>query len=243
MEQGVVTDTDKGTPQGGPVSVLLSNLYLHYVLDLWIEKVVKPKMRGTLHYVRYLDDFVLCFQYRSDALRVQDALRKRLLKFSLEIEPEKTRLVEFGRFAQKWAKKRGCKVGTLYFLGFTLYCARNAKGNYKVGYKTEKKRFNRSLTKLKGLMRKLRHETLEHQCEQINQMLVGHYRYYGIAHNDRALQSVRHQAIRYWRKCLSSRSQRGKVSWEKFVKILKAYPLQVPKIHVPYTALKEMAVL
>jgi retron-type reverse transcriptase len=111
---------EEGTPQGGSISVLLSNLYLHYVLDLWFERVVKPRLRGEAYLVRYIDDFVLCFQYREDALRVQDALRKRLGKFGLTLEPKKTKLVEFGRFAQKWASKRGRKrPETIYFLGFS----------------------------------------------------------------------------------------------------------------------------
>ena len=130
---------EEGTPQGGSISVLLSNLYLHYVLDLWFERVVKPRLRGEAYLVRYIDDFVLCFQYREDALRVQDVLRKRLGKFGLTLEPKKTKLVEFGRFAQKWASKRGRKrPETIYFLGFTLYCTRNRKGNFRIGLRTEK---------------------------------------------------------------------------------------------------------
>ena len=106
MEDGEVHPTDEGTPQGGSISVLLSNIYLHYVLDLWFERVVKSRLRGEAYMVRYIDDFVLCFQYREDALRVQEALRKRLAKFSLALEPSKTKLVEFGRYAHKYSEKR-----------------------------------------------------------------------------------------------------------------------------------------
>ena len=109
FENGEVHPSEEGTPQGGSVSVLLSNIYLHYVLDLWFEKVVKPRLRGEACMVRYIDDFVLCFQFRSDALRAQEALAKRLRKFSLNLEPTKTKLVEFGRFAHRHASKRGRK--------------------------------------------------------------------------------------------------------------------------------------
>ena len=145
LEDGKVHPNEEGTPQGGSISVLLSNLYLHHVLDLWFERVVKSRLRGEARLVRYIDDFVICFQYRSDAIRVQDALRLRLGKFGLTLEPTKTKLVEFGRFAQRHASKRGRKrPETIYFLGLTLYCTRNLKGNFKVGMRTEKSRLRRS---------------------------------------------------------------------------------------------------
>jgi RNA-directed DNA polymerase len=132
---------EQGTPQGGSISVLLSNLYLHYVLDLWFERVVKPRLQGEAYLVRYIDDFVICFQYRADALRVQQVLSKRLGKFNLTLETTKTRLVEFGRFAQRHAGRHGRKrPETIYFLGFTLYCTRNLKGNFRIGMRTERSR-------------------------------------------------------------------------------------------------------
>jgi RNA-directed DNA polymerase len=147
LEDGVVIPGEKGTPQGGSISVLLSNVYLHYVLDLWFARVAKPRLRGEAYLVRYIDDFVVCFQYREDALRVQDALRKRLGRFGLTLEPTKTKLVEFGRFAQRHASRHGRKrPETIYFLGFTLYCTRNQKDNFKVGMRTEKSRLRRSVT-------------------------------------------------------------------------------------------------
>src|SRR5262249_37764030 len=152
LDNGEGQATEQGTPQGGSISVLLSNVYLHYVLDLWFERVVKPRLRGEAYLVRYIDDLVLCFQYRADALRVQDALRHRLGKCGLTLEPTKTKLVEFGRFAQKHAGKRGRNhPETIYFLGLTLYCTRNRKGNFQVGMRTEKSRLRRSLTSLQEL--------------------------------------------------------------------------------------------
>ena len=161
LEEGEVNPNEEGTPQGGSISVLLSNLYLHYVLDVWFERVVKGRLRGEAYLVRYIDDFVICFQYREDALRVQAALAKRLEKFGLNLEPTKTKLVEFGRFADRHAYKRGRKrPQTIYFLGFTLYCTRNRKGNFKVGLRTEKSRLQRSLAHLRDLMRRMRHLAL-----------------------------------------------------------------------------------
>src|SRR5262249_57545323 len=131
--------------------------------------------------VRYIDDFVLCFQYRADALRVQDALRHRLGKFGLTLEPTKTKLVEFGRFASRWASKRGRKrPETIYFLGFTLYCTRNLKGNFRIGMRTEKSRLRRSLMSLQDLLRRIRHWSVRDQVTPLNTPLSGHYAYYAI---------------------------------------------------------------
>jgi RNase P protein component len=131
--------------------------------------------------VRYIDDFVLCFQYRADALRAQEPLVKRLGKFSLTLEPKKTKLVEFGRFAYRHANKRGRKrPETIYFLGFTLYCTRNRKGNFRIGVRTEKTRLRRALMRLQDQMRQMRHLSLQEQVNHLNPMLRGHYAYYGI---------------------------------------------------------------
>jgi RNA-directed DNA polymerase len=178
LEDGEVQPNEQGTPQGGSISGLLSNVYLHYVLDLWFERVVKPRLRGEAYLVRYIDDLVICFQCRADALRVQDALCERLGKFDLTLEPTETKLVEFGRFAQRHAGKHGRRrPETIYFLDFTLYCTRNRKGNFKVGMRTEKSRLRRSLTSLQELMRQIRHQTVQEQVDNLNTVLRGHYRH------------------------------------------------------------------
>src|SRR6266446_1994097 len=175
LEDGEIYPNEEGTPQGGSISVMLSNVYLHYVLDLWFERVVKPRLRGEAHMIRYIDDFVMCFQYREDALRVQDALCKRLGKFGLTLEPSKTKLVEFGRFAQRHAAKHGRKrPETIYFLGFTLYCTRNLKGNFRIGMRTEKSRLRRSLMSLQDLLRRIRHLSVREQVNTLNAALRGH---------------------------------------------------------------------
>jgi RNA-directed DNA polymerase len=244
LEDGEVHASEQGTPQGGSISVLLSNGYLHYVLDLWFERVVKSRLRGEAYLVRYIDDFVMCFQYREDALRVQEALRQRLGKFSLTLEPTKTKLVEFGRFAEKWASTRGRKrPETIYFLGFTLYCTRNRKGNFRVGMRTEKSRLRRALTNVQDLMRRIRHLPIREQVAQLNQVLRGHDAYYGIAGNIRALKRVHRAVERYWRKMLSSRSWQGEVRWEAFHRLKERFPLLRPKLYLPYRELQALASL
>jgi RNA-directed DNA polymerase len=244
LEEDEIYPNEEGTPQGGSISVLLSNLYLHYVLDLWFDRVVKPRLRGEAYLVRYIDDFVVCFQYREDAIRFQNVLRRRLEKFSLVLEPTKTKLVEFGRFAARHACKRGRKrPETIYFLGFTLYCTRNQKGNFKVGFRTEKSRLQRSMSNLSDLMRRIRHLPVRVQAVNLNRVLRGHYGYYGIAGNFRALQKVHRFVERYWRKMLNSRSREGSVTWEIFHEIKERFPLQRPRLKLNYVEFQSFAVL
>ncbi len=245
MENGIVTGNKVGTPQGGSISVLLSNIYLHYVLDLWFEKVVKPRMKGEAYLIRYLDDFIVCFQYRADAIRFREILPKRLGKFSLILEQTKTKLVEFGRFASNHADK----PETVYFLGFTHFCTRNRKGNFIVGRKTEKTRHRRCITHLSRVMEIIRHKSLSEQAFEINQILLGIYAYYGMGGNIVRLQKIYRFTEQYWRKMLSSRSQRGNITcvkslWEKkFHKIKETFPLRRPRLYVPYSMMKSFAVL
>jgi group II intron reverse transcriptase/maturase len=245
LEDGKVHPSEEGTPQGGSISVLLSNVYLHYVLDLWFERVVKGRLRGEARLVRYIDDFVICFQYRSDAIRVQDALRLRLEKFGLTLEPTKTKLVEFGRFAQRHAGKRGRKrPETIYFLGLTLHCTQNLKGNFKVGMRTEKSRLRRGLTSLQELMRRIRHHAISDQVGEINAFLRGHYAYYGVAGNLRCLVKVYRAGERYWHRMLRSRSWAGRrLTWEQYHQIKARTPLLKPKLRLPYAELQALAVL
>ena len=194
--------------------------------------------------VRYLDDFVVCFQYRADALRVQGVLRKRLAKFNLTLEPNKTKLVEFGRFAARHAPQRGRRrPETIYFVGFTLYCTRNRGGGYKVGIRTEKSRVRRTLATLRDLMRRMRHLPVREQALNLNRLLQGHYAYFGVAGNFRALQRIGHAVERYWRKMLSSRSRKGHIPWDVFHQIKARHPLQRPRLRLPHRELQALAVL
>jgi len=244
LENGEIHFNDLGTPQGSSISVLLSNLYLHYVLDLWFERVVKGRLRGEAYLVRYIDDFVVCFQYRDDAIRFQNALSQRLGKFALSLEPSKTKLVEFGRYAEKWSAKRGRRrPETIYFLGFTLYCTRNHKGNFRVGFRTEKSRLRRSMMKLKDLMKQIRHFQVIEQQIRVNQLLRGLYGYYGIAGNFRSLQKLHRYAERCWRQSLNRRNREGNVPWSVFHKIKKQFPLLRPSLRFSYAKFQTLAVL
>jgi len=243
LENGEKHLSSRGVPQGGSISVLLSNIYLHYVLDLWFDKVIKPKLKGEAYLVRYIDDFVVCFQYHSDAQKFQEALQKRLEKFSLELAPEKTRLVEFGRFAQRNAATGGKKMETVYFLGFTHFCARNLKGNFMVGRKTEKTRFRRSIEKIYQLLKDIRHFSVKDQQERINQVLRGHYAYYGMGGNTESIKRIHRITQKYWRKTLDSRGRRRHMTWDKFNKLLALYPLQAPKQRMTFKQMKAMAIL
>ena len=224
--------------------MLLSNIYLHYVLDLWFEKAIKPRLDGEAYLIRYIDDFVVCFQHHRDAQRFQAVLSQRLQKFHLELEPNKTRLVAFGRFAARDARASGQKKpDTLYFLGFTHYCTRNQQGGFMVGRKTEKSRVKRTIHHLQATMRQIRHDRLEAQVAVINQLLQGHYAYFGLAGNLRSLQQIYRVVTRYWRRMLSRRSQKSTVTWTTFHRILARFPLRRPQLHISYRELQRYAIL
>ena len=243
MEKGEYEDSEVGTPQGGSISVLLSNLYLHYVLDLWLEKAIKPRLKGECYLIRYIDDFVVCFEHKDDAERFIRVLEKRLAKFKLTLEPNKTRLIEFGRYALRNAKTKNRKPETLYFLGFTHYCTKNRKGNFTIGRKTEKSRLKRSITNLQNKMQEIRHWKLEDQIAKINQIVRGHYNYYGMGGNYQSLVKIYNVAKWYWRKMLSSRSWKGNVSWELFDTIMKKHPILRPYVKVPYVEFQKYVML
>ena len=236
-------ENEEGTPQGGSISVLLSNFYLHYVLDLWWERVAKPRRGGKVYLIRYLDDFVVCFPYRADAIQFREALEERLQKFSLQREPTKTKLVEFGRFANWHAGERGKRLETINFLGFTHYGTVNQKGNFMVGRKTEKTRHRRCIEKLSKRMQIGRHKPLGEQVQRTNQILQGYYAYYGMGSNIGSLRRIYRFAECYWRKMLSSRSQRGNINWETFQKIKQSFPLRFPRLYIPFARMSFLAIL
>lgn len=243
LEDGVIKGNDLGTPQGGSISVLLSNVYLHYVLDLWFEKAVRPMLKGKAHLIRYIDDFMVMFQNEEEARHFQEMLKQRLAKFGLELEPEKTRLVPFGKAAYRTSKRTGKKAGTLYFLGFTHYCTQTRKGLFTVGRRTEKSRLRRSIAALRRETLAMRHHPLKDQAERINPMLRGHFAYYGVAGNNPALNRCRFAALRQWRIALSQRSRKSNVNWETYRKILGKWPILPTRIHLPFGKLRAMAVL
>lgn len=243
IENGNYEVSEEGTPQGGSISVLLSNIYLHYVLDLWFEKAIKPRLEGECYLIRYIDDFIVCFQYKRDADSFQKVLKKRLAKFSLQLEPSKTRLVEFGRFTLKHSKERGEKMETIYFLGFTHFCTKNRKGNFAIGRKTERNRFKRSAKKIVNKMREIRHWKIKDQVKKISEILRGHYNYYGMGGNFWALRRLYDIVEKYWRKMLNSRSWKSYISWEKYNKVKEKFPILRPRLRIPSEKIKSYAML
>jgi RNA-directed DNA polymerase len=230
IEEGRLLVSETGTGQGQTISPLLANIYLHHVLDAWFENEVKPRLRGAAHEIRFADDAVLCFQYKKDAERVMEVLPKRFAKYGLTIHPEKTRLVEFGRYAEENAKRRGKKPCTLDLLGFTLICARSRKGKFTVQVRTMKKRFRRGLTAIAEWCQENRHRPVEEQQKTLNAKLRGHYQYYGRPTNYRSIWQFFREVRHIWHKWLSRRTRGNGMTWEKYAAILGKHPLLLPRI-------------
>jgi len=231
MEEGKISPTDEGTPQGGIISPTLSNIYLHYVLDLWVEKVVKREMNGYVELVRYADDFVIMVQYKEEAEKIMELLGERLNKFGLDLSKEKTRLIEFGRYARTNAERKGRKPETLDFLGFTHFCDRSRKGSFKVGRKTKQKKYNAKLKEMNEWLKAIRNmvETKE-WWEVLKAKLRGHYEYYGISGNYPSLMKYYKQTYKLAYKWINRRSQKKSMNWKQFVEYIKQFPLPKPEI-------------
>ncbi len=232
FEDGNVSYPEAGTPQGGVISPLLSNVYLHYVLDVWFEQVVKPRLKGRAFLVRYADDFVMGFACEEDARRVLDVLPKRFGKYGLTIHPEKTHLVPFvrpSRYPRRPGLAAETQPGSFDFLGFTHYWSRSKKGNWVVKRKTAGSRFHRAVKRIGEWFRLNRHLPLMEQIQTFALKLKGHYAYYGgVVGNLRCLQRFRYEAVRLWQKWLSRRKRRGQFSWERMNRLLKAIRLPQP---------------
>jgi group II intron reverse transcriptase/maturase len=234
MEDGAVWYPEEGTPQGGVISPLLSNLYLHEVLDRWFEYEVKPRLKGRAFLVRYADDAVLGLEYEEDARRVLAVLGKRFDRYGLKLHPEKTRLVDFRPPATGLPEKE--HAGRSFdMLGLTHFWARSRKGRWVVKRKTAKARFGRAVKRLAQWCRKSRHRPVAEQQRALNRKLQGHYAYYGVTGNGHALTRFLHVAERIWRTWLNRRSQRARMTWPRFKHLLQHYPLMpVRVVHSVY---------
>jgi len=229
LEGGVLRHPELGTPQGGVISPLLANLYLHEVLDTWFEDVVRPRLRGRAFLIRYADDFVIGFTREDDARRVVAVLPKRFGKYGLTLHPDKTRLIPF-RPPGETAGGSSTKPGTFDFLGFTHYWRRSRRGTWVVGQKTAKGRFSRALKRVQDWCRVNRHRSLAEQQRSLRLKLRGHYGYYGVTGNLAALKRFAYEVHRRWQKWLNRRSQRAKMPWECFQRLLERYPLPKPTV-------------
>ena len=234
MEQDSYEPTLKGTPQGAIISPILANIYLHYVLDLWFSRVVKKHCQGEAYLVRYADDFVCCFQYRKDAVRFYKALQARLDKFNLQLALNKTKIIEFGRFARENRKAKGLgKPETFSFLGFTHYCNQSRNGKFRVKRKTEAKKFKSKIKAFKAWIKTIRSFVpLPDIFSRVRIKLLGHYAYYGITDNSKMIRNYYDIVIRLLFKWLNRRSQRRSFTYDKFKRYLKHNPLPLPRIYV-----------
>jgi len=233
MENGVYKDTEEGTAQGSNLSPVISNVYMHYMLALWFYKTVKPSCMGSSSITIYADDFVCCFQRKSDAEKFYILLQERLKMFGLELEMSKTRLIEFGKYAEENRKEKGLgKPETFDFLGFTHYCSRSRGGWYRVKRKTSKKKFKAKIKSFKQWIIHNRVLKIKEIMKKVNEKLRGHYHYYGITDNTKMLRKYYNEVEKLLYKWLNRRSQRNSYNFDKFKQMLQCYPLVKPKIYI-----------
>jgi len=220
LEDGTVTVSEMGTGQGSVISPLLANVYLHYVFDLWAERWRRRETSGDMILVRYADDIIVGFQYEADARRFWDAMRERLAEFSLSLHPDKTRLIEFGRFAAGQRARRGLnKPETFNFLGFTFICGRSRRGYFALKRKSRSDRMRAKLQEIRSEMRRRRHQPIPEQGKWLRQVVAGFFAYHAVPTNSRALHTFRHRVTDHWRRSLRRRSQKDRMTWNTIKKL------------------------
>jgi group II intron reverse transcriptase/maturase len=234
LEDGKRIRSEAGTVQGGSISPLLANVYLHYVFDLWVQRWRKKQARGDVVVVRWADDFVVGFQHRAEAERFLAELRERFAKFGLELHPDKTRLIEFGRFAESNRRGRGGgKPETFDFLGFTHSCAKTRAGKFTVLRQTMRKRLRTKLSEVKAELRRRMHDPVPEQGAYLHSVVKGHCQYYGVPLNGPALKAFRHAVGWIWCRTLRRRSQRHRLTWSRMRRLINRW-LPTPRICHPY---------
>jgi RNA-directed DNA polymerase len=231
LEDGKYYSTEQGTPQGGVISPILSNIYLHYVIDLWMRDVVKKRTQGFVGIVRYADDYVICVGNKSEAEKILQALKRRLSKFNLDLAEDKTKLICFGRFAESKARRTGKRTETFDFLSFTHYNSKDRKGGFRVGRKTARKKFSVKLEGMYQWLKKSRGIKPQLWWKILCAKLRGHYNYYGVSGNYREIEKYYQLTIKYLYKWLNRRSQKRSFNWDKFRVYLERFPLPKPRIY------------
>jgi len=238
FEEGQWQEVEKGTPQGGSISPLLANVYLHYVVDLWFERKIKRQFRGQAELVRYADDLCLFFQNPTDVGTMKTLLSARLAQFGLTLSEEKTHQTHLGRRRNPSTHERR----RLTFLGFTIYLAQSwSQKSSKIVFQTDGKRYSRAKATMRERIHRMRHHPVDDQVRAINQILRGHFNYYGIAGNVRKLQAFWNFTQREWKHSLSKRSQKGRLTWDKLTAILDQHPLTPPRLRIRYPDLAAYA--
>ena len=240
LEDGTWTEVDQGTPQGGSLSPLLANAYLHYVFDLWVQQWRKKRAHGDVVVVRFADDFIVGFQHRTDAERFLVELKERFLKFGLELHPEKTRLLEFGRFAAENRQRRGeGKPETFDFLGLTHISGKDRKGRFVVKRRTVRKRLQAKLRNVKTELRQRLNVPVRKVGEWLSLVLRGHYRYYGVVGNFEALSRFRYAVALLWHRTLERRSQKARVKWDRMARLIERW-LPPARIYHPARPMSQL---
>lgn len=234
LKAGIIEDmkryeSDKGTPQGGLISPVLANVYLHYILDMWFDKAVSKRSEGEAYMVRYADDFVCFFQYEGDARRFYKALKERLEKFSLQLSEEKSKIIKFGRFARVDSKDG--RTENFDFLGFTIINGVSKNGKFYILFRTSKKKLSAKRQAMKEWLRNNMHEGLLETIKRLNRKLIGHYAYYGVRGNQEGINKFYKYAVDTLYKTLTRRSQRAYLSWRRYMSLLRKHPIALPQIY------------
>lgn len=230
-DSGLLVESVKGVPQGGTLSPMLANVFLHYVLDEWFEKEIKPQVSGECHLVRYCDDFIILVQYKNEAHRLVEMLRSRFEQYDLQLHPDKTRVISFGRYEGVNATKQERRANTFDFLGLTHYCTKSRHGGFLVGRRTSAKKYRKKLRELYLWFKAQRNALkIKELWKMLTAKLRGHYQYYGISGNYRGIYRYYKCSLRIAYKWLNRRSQRKSFNWEQFMQYLTKYPLLKPYI-------------
>lgn len=237
LKAGIMKDfqyeeTEEGSGQGSVCSPIISNVYMHYVLVKWFKESIEPRLRGYGGLVVYADDFVACFQYKEEAERFNELLKKRMKGVGMSLEENKTRLIEFGRYAEERCRKEGKKPETFTYLGFTHYCSKSRNGKFRVKRKTSRKKFAKKCKEIHRQIKSMRTKRVKEIVKKLNEILAGYYHYYGITDNIEKLSEFRYRMMKslyYW---LNRRSQKKSYNWDGFNEMLKSTPLISPRIYV-----------
>ncbi len=231
VDDGELIKTEQGTPQGSILSPMLANIFLHYVLDEWFEKEVKKETKGFCEIIRYADDFICVVRYVDDAKSIEEMLKARFKENELELHPEKSRNISYGRFEKENAKRQNRRANTFDFLGFTHYCDVSRQGKFKVGRKTSRKKYTAKCKDMNAWLKAIRNQVKTKEWwKTLSSKLRGHYQYYGVSENYAGVEQFYKSTVKMVRKWMNRRSQKRKMSWDKFNQYLQHYPLPRPRI-------------